>query len=46
MIGDKKRDPRFWMIPLIAVGFGLLTIKRGGTILFGEDAADLLRDVQ
>jgi hypothetical protein len=27
------------MISLIAIGFGLLTIKSGGTILFGNDAA-------
>ncbi len=28
-----------WAISLIAVGFGLLTIKEGGTILFGDAAA-------
>ena len=28
-----------WIISLIAVGFGLLTIKEGGTILFGDAAA-------
>lgn len=27
-----------WAISLIAVGFGLLTIKEGGTILFGDEA--------
>ena len=35
----RKRGIRVWMISLIAVGFGLLTIKSGGTILFGDDAA-------
>jgi uncharacterized membrane protein (DUF2068 family) len=28
-----------WAISLIAVGFGLLTIKEGGMILFGDAAA-------
>jgi len=28
-----------WVISIIAVGFGLLTIKAGGAILFGGDAA-------
>ena len=27
------------VISLIAIGFGLLTIKEGGTILFGDEAA-------
>jgi len=35
----RKRGIRVWMISSIAVGFGLLTIKSGGTILFGDDAA-------
>jgi len=28
-----------WAISLVAVGFGLLTIKEGGTVLFGDAAA-------
>ena len=28
-----------WAISLVAVGFGLLTIKEGGTVLFGDEAA-------
>jgi hypothetical protein len=28
-----------WAISLLAVAFGLLTIKEGGTILFGDEAA-------
>ena len=36
-----KRQRGFWIwaISLVAVGFGLLTIKEGGTILFGDEAA-------
>lgn len=30
---------RTWAIPLVAVAFGLLTIKEGGAILFGGEAA-------
>jgi hypothetical protein len=26
-------------ISLVAIGFGLLTIKEGGTMLFGDEAA-------
>ena len=33
------RGISIWVISLIAVGFGLLTIKEGGTILFGDAAA-------
>ena len=33
------RGVSIWVISLIAVGFGLLTIKEGGTILFGDAAA-------
>jgi uncharacterized membrane protein (DUF2068 family) len=35
------RQRGFWigMISLVAVGLGLLTIKEGGTVLFGGDAA-------
>ncbi|MDO9010635.1 MAG: hypothetical protein Q7U78_02340 [Gallionella sp.] len=35
----QQRTPLIWVISLIAVGFGLLTIKEGGTILFGDEAA-------
>ncbi|MFA5372446.1 MAG: hypothetical protein WC298_10805 [Sideroxydans sp.] len=28
-----------WAISLLAAGFGLLTIKEGGTVLFGDEAA-------
>ncbi len=39
MATQRTRGIRVWMISLIAVGFGLLTIKAGGAILFGDDAA-------
>jgi hypothetical protein len=35
----RTSDIRFRVISLIAIGFGLLTIKAGGAILFGGDAA-------
>lgn len=35
----QQRDFWIWAISLVAVGFGLLTIKEGGTILFGDEAA-------
>jgi hypothetical protein len=35
----QQRGFRFLAISLVAVGFGLLTIKEGGTILFGDVAA-------
>lgn len=28
-----------WVIPLVAIGFGVLTIKEGGSVLFGGEAA-------
>lgn len=34
-----QRGILIWAIFLVAVGFGLLTIKEGGTILFGDEAA-------
>jgi len=37
-IRSQQRTPLIWLISLIAVGFGLLTIKEGGTILFGDEA--------
>lgn len=38
-IRSQQRSALIWVISLIAVGFGLLTIKEGGTILFGDEAA-------
>ena len=35
----QQRGFWIWAISLVAVGFGLLTIKEGGTILFGDAAA-------
>ncbi|HUX62313.1 hypothetical protein [Sulfuricella sp.] len=34
----QQRGFSIWAISLVAVGFGLLTIKEGGTILFGDEA--------
>ena len=39
MPSHTPRGVSIWVISLIAVGFGLLTIKEGGTILFGNAAA-------
>lgn len=36
---DQKRELPATVISLIAVAFGLLTIKEGGTVLFGDEAA-------
>ncbi|MBI2286939.1 MAG: hypothetical protein HYU79_05805 [Nitrosomonadales bacterium] len=38
-IHTQQRGPLIWAISLVAVGFGLLTIKEGGMILFGGEAA-------
>lgn len=35
----QQRGFSIWAISLVAIGFGLLTLKEGGTILFGGDAA-------
>ena len=35
----RTRGIVIWVISLIAMAFGLLTIKAGGTTLFGSDAA-------
>lgn len=35
----QQRGLAIWAISLVAVGFGLLTIKEGGTILFGDEAS-------
>lgn len=34
-----RRSPWIWTISLVAIGFGLLTIRAGGTVLFGSAAA-------
>lgn len=34
-----QRGFLIWAISMVAIGFGLLTIKEGGTILFGGEAA-------
>ncbi|HWR88239.1 MAG TPA: hypothetical protein VN277_07460 [Acidiferrobacterales bacterium] len=34
----QQRGFRVWALSLVAVGFGLLTIKEGGTVLFGDEA--------
>ena len=34
-----RRSPWIWAMALVAIGFGLLTIKEGGTVLFGSEAA-------
>lgn len=39
MTTRKQRGIWIWVISLLAIGFGLLTIKEGGTILFGNEAA-------
>ena len=36
---NRQRGFRIGAISLVAIGFGLLTIKEGGTILFGDEAA-------
>lgn len=38
-VSTQQRGFRVWAISLVAVGFGLLTVKEGGAILFGDDAA-------
>lgn len=42
-MGNFKQQRGFalWAISLVAVAFGLLTIKEGGTVLFGDSAARL-----
>ena len=34
-----RRSPWIWAISLVAIGFGLMTVQAGGTVLFGNDAA-------
>ncbi|MBZ0145920.1 MAG: hypothetical protein K8F56_20345 [Rhodocyclaceae bacterium] len=33
------RSPWIWVISLVAIGFGLLTVRAGGAVLFGGEAA-------
>lgn len=42
-MGNLKPQRGFaqWAISLVAVAFGLLTLKEGGTVLFGDSAARL-----
>ncbi len=35
----QQRGLMLWLISLVAIGFGLLTIKEGGTVLFGDEVA-------
>ena len=35
----RRRGLWIWVVSLVAVVFGLLTIKEGGTVLFGGEAA-------
>ncbi len=39
MATRKQRSIWVWAISLIAIGFGLLTVKEGGSVLFGSEAA-------
>jgi uncharacterized membrane protein (DUF2068 family) len=40
MITSKRpRGTTIWMISLVAVAFGLMTIKEGGMVLLGDEAA-------
>lgn len=36
-----RRSPWIWAISFVAISFGLLTIRAGGTVLFGSAAARL-----
>jgi len=38
-IGSRQRGVSIWVISLLALGFGLLTIKEGGSVVLGNDAA-------
>jgi hypothetical protein len=35
----QARSISIWVISLLAIAFGLLTIKEGGTVIFGDGAA-------
>jgi hypothetical protein len=36
-IRAQQRGLMLWVISLVAIGFGLMTIKEGGTVLFGDE---------
>lgn len=38
MAMKQQRGVSIWAISVLAFGFGLLSIKEGGTVLFGEEA--------
>ena len=38
-LSTPQRGIQTWILSLVAAGFGLLTIKEGGTVLFGDEAA-------
>mgnify|MGYP001135942476 CR=1 FL=1 len=35
----QQRGITIWLISLVAVGFGIMTLKGGGAVLFGDEAA-------
>ena len=35
----QQRSIAVWLIALVAVGFGFMTLKGGGAVLFGDEAA-------
>lgn len=37
----RQRGIAVWLIALVAVGFGIMTLKGGGAVLFGDEAARL-----
>lgn len=39
MTTHKQRGIGAWVISLVALAFGLLTIREGGVVLFGDEAA-------
>jgi len=39
LVSKQKRGFSIWVFSLLALAFGLLTIKEGGTILLGDEAA-------
>ena len=41
MTTSQQRSIWIWVISLVAVGFGLLTIKSGGAVLFDDGAAHI-----
>jgi hypothetical protein len=39
LAGKRPRDAGHWVLPLVAVAFGLMTIWEGGNVLFGRETA-------